>query len=179
MENWLQPETHKGLLLQHRHQTTKEVWESSPVYKTISTDRFSSPAQQALESNMGARKNEGAGKTREERGSSLSPLTFLPCAPRFIAPSTQAKFFCSANRSKKDLVRYKVPIFWKYNTVVPFWQVSTLWEFHTHEIQMVSIRERNCPSKPASYLVRTCHILRPVYTRNFFLHFPAQVLVQV
>ena len=27
--------------------------------------------------------------------------------------------------------------------------------------------------------VNTCHILRAVYTYNFFLHFPAQVLVQV
>lgn len=33
MESWLQ----------HRHQTSKEVWESSPVFKTISAERFSSP----------------------------------------------------------------------------------------------------------------------------------------
>ena len=48
--------------------------------------------------------------SRGKRKLSLAPHV-SPFAPRFLAPSMQAKFFWSAHTFKKDLVRYKVPIF--------------------------------------------------------------------
>ena len=125
----------------------------------------------------GPQKERGAGETREVRGSSLSPLTFLHSLLVFLRLLCRPSFFVPLILLKKTSCGIRCLYF-----------ESTIHSFIFDESQHVQrfekfihmkIRERNFTFKPGSYLVKTCHILRPVNTYNFFWHFPAQVLLQV